>query len=76
MNRRHFLASVSATAIMPMRTFAAQDALRLKAEMVTQQILPDGDGATSMLGAVRRMRTRIGFLAQPEPMRSIVGATQ
>ena len=27
-------------------------------------------------GAVRRMRTRIGFLAQPEPMRSIVGATQ
>ena len=50
MNRRHFLASVSATAIMPMRTFAAQDALRLKAEMVTQQILPDGDGATSMLG--------------------------
>jgi len=33
-----------------MRTFAAQDALRLKAEMVTQQILPDGDGATSMLG--------------------------
>ena len=27
-------------------------------------------------GAVRRMRTRIGLLAQPEPMRSIVGATQ
>ena len=27
-------------------------------------------------GAVRRMRTRIGFLAQPEPMRSIIGATQ
>ena len=27
-------------------------------------------------GAVRRMRTRIRFLAQPEPMRSIVGATQ
>ena len=25
-------------------------------------------------GAVRRMRTRIRFLAQPEPMRSIVGA--
>ena len=25
---------------------------------------------------VRRMRTRIGLLAQPEPMRSIVGATQ
>ena len=27
-------------------------------------------------GAVRLMRTRIGLLAQPEPMRSIVGATQ
>ena len=27
-------------------------------------------------GAVRRMRTRIGLLAQPESMRSIVGATQ
>ena len=27
-------------------------------------------------GAVRRMRTRIGLLVQPEPMRSIVGATQ
>ena len=28
------------------------------------------------LGAVRRMRTRIRLQAQPEPMRSIVGATQ
>ena len=27
-------------------------------------------------GAVRRMRTRIRLLAQPESMRSIVGATQ
>ena len=27
-------------------------------------------------GAVRRMRTRIGLLAQPEPMRSIIDATQ
>ena len=27
-------------------------------------------------GAVRLMRTRIRLLAQPEPMRSIVGATQ
>lgn len=50
MNRRHFLASASATAILPLPTFAAQDKLRLKAEMVMQQILPDGDGATSMLG--------------------------
>ena len=50
MNRRHFLATVSATAILPMPTYAAEDALRLKAEAVTQQILPDGEGATSMLG--------------------------
>ena len=27
-------------------------------------------------GAVRRMRTRIGLLAQPKSMRSIIGATQ
>jgi hypothetical protein len=31
---------------------------------------------SSYPGAVRRMRTRIRLLAQPEPMRSIVGATQ
>jgi hypothetical protein len=28
------------------------------------------------LEAVRQMRARIGLLAQPEPMRSIIGATQ
>ena len=32
--------------------------------------------STGKLGAVRRMRTRIRLLAQPESMRSIVGATQ
>jgi len=30
----------------------------------------------SISGAVRRMRTRIRLLVQPEPMRSIIGATQ
>ncbi len=50
MNRRHFLASASATAVMPLPSFAAQETVRLRAEAVTQQILPDGDGATSMLG--------------------------
>lgn len=50
MNRRHFLASVSATAILPMPAFAAQDTWRLKAESVTQQILPLGEAATNMLG--------------------------
>ena len=28
------------------------------------------------MGAVRQMRTRIGLLAQPKSMRSIIGATQ
>ncbi|MCF6445190.1 multicopper oxidase family protein [Nereida sp. MMG025] len=50
MNRRHFLATASATALLPIPSFAAQNTLRLKAEAVTQQILPQGDGATSMLG--------------------------
>ena len=50
MNRRYFLASVSATAILPIPTFAAATPLRLKAEAVTEQILPAGYSATSMLG--------------------------
>jgi FtsP/CotA-like multicopper oxidase with cupredoxin domain len=50
MNRRHFLASVSATAILPMPAFAAESPLRLKAEAVTQQILPDEERVTAMLG--------------------------
>ena len=50
MNRRHFLTTVSAVAILPLPTLAAQNAFRLRAEPVTQQILPDGDGATAMLG--------------------------
>ena len=31
---------------------------------------------TRQTGSVKRMRTRIGLLAQPESMRSIIGATQ
>ena len=50
MNRRQFLASASAIAVLPAPILAAPDTLRLRAEAVTQQILPDGDGATSMLG--------------------------
>ena len=50
MNRRHFLTSISAITLIPIPTFAAQSTLQLKAETVTQQILPNGDGATSMLG--------------------------
>ncbi len=50
MNRRHFLASASALAILPVATFAAQKPIRLKAQAVTQQILPSGDNATAMLG--------------------------
>ena len=50
MNRRHFLASVSATAILPIPAFAAQNTLHLKAETVTQQVLAEGGNATTMLG--------------------------
>lgn len=50
MNRRHFFATVSATVIFPIPAFAAQATLRLRAETVTRQILPDGNGATTMLG--------------------------
>ena len=50
MNRRHFLASASVIAILPLPAFPAQNMWRLKAEAVTQQVLPEGDGATTMLG--------------------------
>lgn len=33
-------------------------------------------GPKTCIGAVRRMRTRIGLLSQPEPIRSIIGATR
>lgn len=50
MNRRQFLASVSVAAILPMPVLAGQNKIRLRAEAVTQQVLPEGDGATTMLG--------------------------
>ncbi len=50
MNRRRFLATAATAAIMPMPVLAAPTALRLRAEAVTRQILPDGQRATRMLG--------------------------
>tara|TARA_R110002096_G_scaffold399688_2_gene596122 strand:+ start:623 stop:1924 length:1302 start_codon:yes stop_codon:yes gene_type:complete len=50
MNRRQFLASVSATAILPLRGLAAAASFTLRAEPVTRQILPEGEGRTAMLG--------------------------
>ena len=50
MNRRQFLASASALALLPRAVLAGQDALHLKAEAVIQQVLPQGEGATAMLG--------------------------
>lgn len=50
LNRRDFLATASALAILPCPGFAAQGAYRLRAEAVREQILPKGDGATAMLG--------------------------
>ena len=60
MNRRHFLASVSATAIMPMRTFAAQDALRLKAEMVTRINNKSQNNTSKNIGHPGHLDTPIG----------------
>jgi len=50
MNRRQFLASVSATAILPLRGLAAAAQFTLRAEPVTRRILPEGEGSTAMLG--------------------------
>lgn len=50
MNRRQFLASSAALGLLPGQAIAASPPYRLRAEAVTAQILPDGDGATRMLG--------------------------
>ena len=50
MNRRHFLASASAAMVLPRPSFAGTPPLTLKAQSVTQQILPEGEGTTAMLG--------------------------
>ena len=50
MNRRQFLASSAAVSWLPLQAFAGSTMYRLRAEEVTSQILPDGDGATRMLG--------------------------
>lgn len=50
MNRRQFLASASAIMFLPKVSLASSGNLRLKAEAVTKQILPEDSGATSMLG--------------------------
>ncbi|MEM5541203.1 multicopper oxidase family protein [Sulfitobacter sp. AS92] len=50
MNRRQFLASASALAIVPLQASAAAETLTLTAEAVTRQLLPKGEGATAMLG--------------------------
>ncbi|UOA17469.1 Multicopper oxidase MmcO [Sulfitobacter indolifex] len=50
MNRRQFLASASALAILPLQASAAADPLKLTAEAVTRQLLPKSEGTTAMLG--------------------------
>jgi FtsP/CotA-like multicopper oxidase with cupredoxin domain len=50
MNRRQFLTSVSAAAVLPLPSIAGQAPLKLKAQTVTRQILPEGKGTTAMLG--------------------------
>ncbi|APX13010.1 multicopper oxidase family protein [Tateyamaria omphalii] len=50
MNRRQFLASSAAMGLLPRSAASASPTYRLRAEDVTGQILPLGDGATRMLG--------------------------
>lgn len=50
MNRRDFLASTCALALLPRSGFAAGDMLHLRAETVVEQVLPDGASTTAMLG--------------------------
>jgi len=50
MNRRQFMASTAAAALFPMPSLGGQAPLKLRAEPVIRQILPEGEGATAMLG--------------------------
>lgn len=50
MNRRHFFASASAIAILPNISLAEGNVTHLRAETITQQILPAGENPTEMLG--------------------------
>jgi FtsP/CotA-like multicopper oxidase with cupredoxin domain len=68
MNRRQFLASASAIAILPTVSFAGQNPVRLRAESVVQQILPDGNPATAMLGFNGAMPGPALRIARGEPV--------
>ena len=68
-------ASISVTKQFGFGLNVLGQSLREKSVRIGQGTTRTGNG-TWMKGAVRRMRTRIGLLAQPESMRSIVGATQ
>ena len=48
----------------------------LEIRLLSLQLKVLDSGEITGKGAVRLMRTRIRLLGQPEPMRSIVGATQ
>ncbi|WP_299207625.1 multicopper oxidase family protein [uncultured Tateyamaria sp.] len=50
MNRRQFLASSAAIGLLPRQAIAGSSMYRLRAEEVTSQVLPAGDGTTRMLG--------------------------
>jgi FtsP/CotA-like multicopper oxidase with cupredoxin domain len=50
MNRRQFLASAAVLGVLPRQVTARTSMHRLRAEDVTGQVLPSGDGTTRMLG--------------------------
>lgn len=68
MNRRQFLASASAIAILPAPTLAGQNITHLRAEPVVQQILPDGEVPFAMLGFNGSMPGPTLRVARDEPV--------
>lgn len=68
MNRRHFLVQASALAMVPAVSFAQQTPVRLRAEEVVQQILPDGNPTTKMLGFNGAMPGPALRVARGEPV--------
>lgn len=50
MDRRQFIASAAALGLVPHQAMAGSSVHHLRAEEVTSQVLPEGDGITRMLG--------------------------
>jgi len=59
-----------------LRVSQGLDSIRDGLQVIADSINPQAALERALTGAVRLMRTHIRLLAQPESMRSIIGATQ